>query len=357
MDHPSVHMMIARRAAGPRGAITPTAASFARASTIHAMNKLLAILASVLLASFASPASAQAFPTRPIHMVVPYPAGGGGDIHARLLADKLTGILGQPVIVENRAGASGNIGSAYVAKSAPDGYTILLAVSNMVIAPAVNPKQPFDVIKDFAPVAITLTAQNFIQVNPSLPVRNLREFIAYAKANPGKLSFGSSGIGTPLLAMEMLKSMAGLDIVHVPYKGDAPAIADLIGGQIQVYAGNIAAVESYHRNGKLRGLAVTSRHRAESLPDVPTVEESGVPGYELETWFGFVAPAGTPRPIVDTLNAAINKAIAMPDMQKRMKDSGFKPFTATPDEFGAKMRSDLAKFADLVKKAGIKSDE
>ncbi|MGE0799762.1 MAG: Bug family tripartite tricarboxylate transporter substrate binding protein [Lautropia sp.] len=316
------------------------------------MKKLLSL---VLLAFAAvSAAQAQDFPTKPVHIVVPYPPGGGADIHARVVADKLAGVLGQSVIVENRAGASGNIGAQFVARAAPDGHTLLLAVSNLVINPAVQPNQPVDALKDFTPVAITLTAQNLLLVNPSLPVKTLREFIDYAKANPGKLSYGSTGIGTPLLAMELLKAMAKLDIVQVNYKGDAPALTDLIGGQIQAYAGNIAAVEQQHRSGKLRGLAVTSRQRAESLPDVPTIDEAGVPGYELETWFGFVAPAGTPRPVVDKLNAAINRVIAMPDVRKRMQDSGFRPFTAGADEFGAKMRGDLAKFTELVKSAGIK---
>lgn len=317
------------------------------------MKSLLVSVTFALSSLSAAAALAQDYPSKPINLVVPYPAGGGADIHARLVGQKLTSLLGQSVIIENRSGASGNIGAAYVAKAEPDGYTLLLATSNLVINPAVSPNQPFDVLKDFTPISTTLTAQNLILVNPAVPVQSFQELIDYAKANPGKLNYGSSGVGTPLLAMEMVKSLANLDIVQVPYKGDNPALADLLGGQIQIYAGNIAAVESHHRSGKLRGLAVTSKQRAESLPDVPTIDEAGIPGYELETWFGLVAPANTPQAVVDKLNDAIVKVIAMPDVQKSMRDSGLRPATSTPEEFAQKIRTDLAKFTDVVKKAGI----
>jgi len=187
-----------------------------------------------------------------------------------------------------------------------------------------------------------------------MPANNMRELIAYAKANPGKVNFGSSGIGSPWLAVEILKSLAGVEMVHVPYKGDGPAIIDLIGGQIDIYATNISAVDAHHRAGKVRGLAVTSRKRSTSLPDIPTMEEAGVPGYDLEGWFGFLAPAGTPRPIIDKLHAALLKIVAMPDVQKSMLDIGLTPATLTPEEFRQRIQSDVAKFTRVVKSSGIK---
>jgi tripartite-type tricarboxylate transporter receptor subunit TctC len=312
------------------------------------------LLASALCAPLF--ARAQAFPARPLRIVVPYPPGGAGDMHSRLVAQKLSTLLGQQVIVDNRAGASGNIGSEFVAKSPPDGHTILFATTNLAINHAANAaKVPFNVLSDLAPVAITLTAQNLITVRPTLPVKSIAELVAHAKANPGKLSFGSSGIGSPWLSMELLKSMAGIDMVHVPYKGDGPAITDLMGGQIDLYTTNISALDAHHRAGKVRGIAVTSRKRAASLPDIPTVDET-VPGYELESWFGFMVPAGTPRPVIDRLHGAFAQALAMPDVQKAMTDVGLVPTTSTPDEFAARIRTDIDKFSRIVKASGIKVD-
>ncbi|MFZ4744812.1 MAG: Bug family tripartite tricarboxylate transporter substrate binding protein, partial [Limnohabitans sp.] len=207
---------------------------------------------------------------------------------------------------------------------------------------------------DLEPITITLTSQNLLAVRTTMPANNMRELIAYAKANPGKVNFGSSGIGSPWLAVEILKSLAGVEMVHVPYKGDGPAIIDLIGGQIDIYATNISAVDAHHRAGKVRGLAVTSRKRSTSLPDIPTMEEAGVPGYDLEGWFGFLAPAGTPRPIIDKLHAALLKIVAMPDVQKSMLDIGLTPATLTPEEFRQRIQSDVAKFTRVVKSSGIK---
>lgn len=302
-------------------------------------------------------AAAQAFPSRTVRIVVPYPPGGAGDMHTRLVAQKLAGILGQQVIVDNRAGASGNIGSDHVAKSPPDGHTILFATTNLAINHAANAaKVPFNVLTDLQPVSMSLTSQNLIAVRPTLPVQTVAELVTFAKAQPGKLSFGSSGIGSPWLGMELLKTMAGIDMVHVPYKGDAPAITDLMGGQIDLYATNVSALDAHHRSGKVRGIAVTSRKRSASLPDIPTVDESGVPGYELESWFGFMVPAGTPRPIVDRLNAAIVQVIGMPDVRKSMLDVGLTPATSTPEEYAARIRADVDKFSRIVKASGIKVD-
>lgn len=302
-------------------------------------------------------AAAQDFPSRPVRIVVPYPPGGAGDMHSRLVAQKLSATLGQQVIVENRAGASGNIGSDHVAKSPADGHTILFATTNLAINHAANAaKVPFNVLTDLLPVSMSLTSQNLIAVRPTLPVRNIAELVAYAKANPGKLSFGSSGVGSPWLGMELLKTMAGINMVHVPYKGDAPAITDLMGGQIDLYATNVSALDAHHRSGKLRGIAVTSRKRASSLPDIATVDESGVPGYELESWFGFMVPAGTPRPIVDRLNAALVQIIGMPDVQKAMLDVGLTPATSTPEAYAARIRADVDKFTRIITASGIKID-
>jgi tripartite-type tricarboxylate transporter receptor subunit TctC len=307
-----------------------------------------------LVSMLTIPAAAQDYPFKSIRMVVPYPPGGAGDMHVRLISQKLGVLLGQTVVVENRAGASGNIGAEYVVKSAPDGYTLVFGTTNMAINQAVSGKMPFNVLTDLEPITITLNSQNLLAVRTTMPANNIKELIAYAKANPGKINFGSSGIGSPWLAVEILKSLAGVEMVHVPYKGDGPAIVDLIGGQIDIYATNISAVDAHHRAGKIRGLAVTSRKRSASLPDIPTMEEAGVPGYELEGWFGFLAPAGTPRPIIEKLHAAMVKIVAMPDVQKSMLDIGLSPATLTPEEFRQRIQSDIAKFTRVVKSSGIK---
>ena len=307
-----------------------------------------------LVSMLTIPAAAQDYPFKSIRMVVPYPPGGAGDMHVRLISQKLGVLLGQTIVVENRAGASGNIGAEYVVKSAPDGYTLVFGTTNMAINQAVSGKMPFNVLTDLEPITITLNSQNLLAVRTTMPANNIKELIAYAKANPGKINFGSSGIGSPWLAVEILKSLAGVEMVHVPYKGDGPAIVDLIGGQIDIYATNISAVDAHHRAGKIRGLAVTSRKRSASLPDIPTMEEAGVPGYELEGWFGFLAPAGTPRPIIEKLHAAMVKIVAMPDVQKSMLDIGLSPATLTPEEFRQRIQSDIAKFTRVVKSSGIK---
>ena len=318
------------------------------------MKNLVAILCSAAFTLFSPFAGAQAWPTKPLRMIIPYPPGGATDILGRLISQKLSPILGQTVVVENRPGASGNIGFDYVAKSAPDGYTLLTGTANMTIAPAFSSKLPFNVLTDFAPISQIVSSQNFLVVRPTLPANNVRELVAYAKANPGKLTYGSSGIGTPLLCIEILKSLAGIDIVHVPYKGDTPAVIDLMSGQIDMYCSTIVGLVGFHKSGKLRGLGVTSNKRAASLPDMPTIEEAGVPGYELSSWYGILAAAGTPRPIVDQLNAAIVKIVAMPDVQKIMMDGGSDPQSSTPDEFMERIRADVAKFGAVVKNAGIK---
>jgi tripartite-type tricarboxylate transporter receptor subunit TctC len=318
------------------------------------MKKLLAVLCSAACAAFPLFAGAQAWPAKPVRMIIPYPAGGATDILGRLISQKLSPMIGQPVVVENRSGASGNVGFDYVAKSAPDGYTLLTGTANLTIAPAFSSNLPFNVLTAFAPISQIVSSQNFLVVRPTLPVNNVKELIAYAKANPGKLTYGSSGVGTPLLCIEILKSLAGITAVHIPYKGDTPALTDLMGGQIDMYCSTIVGEIGFVRAGKLRGLGVTSKKRADSIPEFPTIEEAGVPGYELSSWYGILAAAGTPRPIVDQLNAAIVKIVAMPDVQKVMIDGGSDPQSSTPDEFMARIRADVAKFGAVVKAAGIK---
>ena len=308
------------------------------------------------LVSAATPVLAQQYPNKPVRIVVPYPPGGGGDIHARVIAQKLSPLLGQSVLVENKAGASGNIGSDYVAKAAPDGYTLLLATSNNAIAPAFSTKLTYDILADFAAISTTQASQQLLVVRPSLPVRNLKELVAHAKANPGKLSFGTAGVGMPLLSVELLKSMAGIDMLAVPYKGDSPAITDLMGERIDVYAGNLGAMTSFYKSGKVRGLAVTSKKRAASLPDVPTIDEAGIPGYDLQSWMGISAPAGTPRPIVEQLNAALVKVVAMPDVQKQLADQGAVATSSTPEEFTQLIKDYVERFTRIVKSAGLKAE-
>ena len=320
------------------------------------MKTVLAILCAAACAVFSPTALAQSWPTKPVRMIIPYPAGGATDILGRLVSQKLSPMIGQPVVVENRAGASGNVGFDYVAKSAPDGYTLLTGTANITIAPAFSSTLPFNVLTDFAPISQIVSSQNFLVIRPTLAANNVKELIAYAKANPGKLTYGSSGIGTPLLCIEILKNLAGIQILQVPYKGDAPALTDLMGGQIDMYCSSITGQVGFVRSGKLKGLGVTSRRRAASMPDVPTIEEAGVPGYELSSWYGILAPGGTPRPIVDQLNAAIVKIVAMPDVQKVMIEGGSDPQSSTPDELMARIRADVAKFSALVKASGIKGE-
>jgi tripartite-type tricarboxylate transporter receptor subunit TctC len=310
----------------------------------------------VLLLSLPGAAFAQAWPSKPLKMLIPYPPGGATDILGRLISDKLAPMIGQPVLVENRAGASGNIAFDAVAKAAPDGYTLLMATANITINRAFSDKLPYNVLTDFQPISQVVSSQNYLVARANLPANSVKELIAYGKANPGKLTYGSSGIGTPLLCMELLKSLGGITAVHVPYKGDAPAITDLLGGQIDLYCSTITGLVAHTRSGKLKGLGVTSNRRADSLPDMPTIAEAGVPGYELSSWYGILAPAKTPRPIVDQLNAAVVKIVAMPDVQKKMIEGGSDPQSSSPDDFMARIRSDTDKFTKLVKDAGIKAD-
>ena len=316
----------------------------------------LRALLAVLLLGLAGPALAQDYPTRPVRWVSPWPPGGANDIFSRAIAQKLTDAFGQPVVVDNRPGAAGAIGTEHVAKSAGDGYVLTLGSSpTHAIAPSLNPSLPYDPLRDFTAVTLVAVVPNVLVINPSLPVKSVRELIALAKARPGSLNFGSAGNGTSQhLSAELFKVMAGVDMVHVPYKGTAPALADLLAGQVQLAFDNIPALLPHIQSGKLRALAVTPAARSQALPDLPTVAEAGLPGYDASVWFGVFAPSGTPRPIVNRLHAEIAKALAAPDLKARMASMGAEVSGLGPDEFREFWRKELPKWADVVKAANIK---
>jgi tripartite-type tricarboxylate transporter receptor subunit TctC len=322
------------------------------------MKAALARILAVLLAAFATAAYAQPYPSKPIHFIVPYPAGGPLDTVARLLGQKVSESVHQPVVVENKPGAGGNIGADYVAKAAPDGYTILMgAVATHAINPTLYRNIPYDPVKDFAPVTEVAWTPNVLVVNPSLPVSNVKEFIAYAKAHPGELNFGSGSTGSAgHLAGELFKTMAGVQMVHVPYKGAGPAMQDLIGGQIQLMFDNLASSLGQVRAGKVRALAVTTAKRSTLAPELPTIAESGLPGFDISTWFGIFAPGGTPQPVVQRLHDAFVAALHAPDVQATMKKMGAEPVGNTPEEFAAYIRSEARKYAKVIEASGAKVD-
>ena len=305
------------------------------------------------------PVGAQSpYPTKPIRFVVPYPAGGPLDTVARLLGQRVSESVGQPVVVDNKPGAGGNIGADAVAKSMPDGYTILMgAVATHAINPTLYASIPYDAARDFIPVTQIASTPNVLVVNPSVPAANVREFIAYAKANPGKLNFGSGSTGSAgHLAGELFKTQAGLEMTHVPYKGAAPAMNDLIGGQIQLMFDNLASALGQVRAGRVRALAVTTPRRSALAPDLPTIAESGLPGFDINTWFGIFVPANTPREVVDRLHAEFARALAMPDVKERMLTLGAEPVGNTPAEFAAYIRAEGDKYARVIKASGAKAD-
>jgi tripartite-type tricarboxylate transporter receptor subunit TctC len=298
----------------------------------------------------------QAYPGKPIRMVVPFAAGAGSnDIMARLIAQKLSESFGQQVVVDNRPGASGIIGTDIVAKALPDGYTVLMMSLTFSVNPSLFSKLPYNTEKDFQPVTMVASAPLMLVVHPSLPVKSVQEFIAHAKANPGKLNFGSGGPGTtPHLAGEMLKTMSGIQVTHVPYKGGAPALADLIGGQIQFMLENIPGTLPFAKAGKLRALAITDLKRSPSLPDLPTLDESGVKGYQIVGWNGLFVPAGTPQAIVNKLHTEVVAALALPEVKQRLATMGADGVGDTPQHFAAFIKSEIPKWAKVVRDAGLK---
>ena len=315
------------------------------------------ILATVLLCA-AALARAQPYPAKPIHLIVPFPPGGGNDTVARAIAQQIGPDLGQPVVIDNKPGAGGAVGAELAAKAPPDGYTLFLAgVGSHVVNPNVHAKLAYDPVKDFAPVTLIASAPSVLVVNPSVPARTVAQLTAYARAHPGKLNYASNGAGSAAqLAAAMYESMAGVKMVHVPYKGIAPAMTDLLSGEVQLMFGTVVALVPQIQAGKLRPLAVTSRSRSALLPDVPTMAESGLPEYEAGSWYGIMAPAGTPPEIIDRLHGTIVKALAQPDVAKRLAAEGAVVIGSTPAQFAAHLRRELARVGKVVRAAGIRAE-
>ncbi len=302
-------------------------------------------------------AQGQNFPSRPIRFVVPNPPGGGNDLLAREIGQELTKRLGQPVLVDNRPGAGGNIGAEIVAKAPLDGYTILMAANTFVMNPSMVKQLPFDVQRDFAPVTLAAAIPLALVVHPELPAKNVRELIAYAKANPGKLNYATPGSGTPQhLAVELFKTMTNIDMVHVPFKGAGQMVPEVLAGRVQVLFGAINSLLPHMKTGRLRALAVGSAKRAAVAPEVPTMSEAGVPGYQVDVWFGILAPGGTPSEIVNKLNSEIVAALRTPEVRERLAAQGLETIGSTPEEFAAVIRNDLPRWAKVVKDAGIKAE-
>jgi tripartite-type tricarboxylate transporter receptor subunit TctC len=314
---------------------------------------MLSIVA--LLASTTAIAQPAAYPTKPIRIVVAYTPAGATDILARTIGQKLTEAWGQAVIIDNRPGANGNIGTEYAAKATPDGYTLLMVTAGTHgINPGLYRKLGFDAVKDFAPVSLVAMVPNVFVVNNAVPTKDLKEFIAYAKANQGKLNYGSPGNGsTAHLSMELFKSMTGIQMVHVPYKGSAGVLADLIGGQIVVTMDNMPPYVPQVKAGKIRALAVSPARRSPALPDVPTVAEAGVPGYDSGAWFGLVAPANTPKDLVDKLSREIARILKLPDVSARLADLGAEAVGSTPEQFFAHIKAEIAKWAKVIRDANV----
>jgi tripartite-type tricarboxylate transporter receptor subunit TctC len=301
---------------------------------------------------------AQTYPNKPIHLIVAFPPGGTTDVVARLVGQKLSEGLGQPVVVDNRPGASGIIGTEMAAKAAADGYTLLMGyITTNAINPSLYGKLPYDPVKDFAPVSWIASAPLLVMVHPSIPVNSVKELIALAKSKPGQLSYASGGNGSPPhLAGELFKTMAGVDMMHVPYKGSAPAMVDVLGGHVPVYFDGIVTTLPQVKAGKLRALGVTSAKRSPSAPEIPTVAESGLPGFEVISWWGMVVQAGAPKEIVSKLNSEIVKIVQMPDVKERLASQGAIPMGSTPEQFAAHIKAETAKWGKVIRECGVKVD-
>jgi tripartite-type tricarboxylate transporter receptor subunit TctC len=333
-------------------------------SALHTIRHLLRFvrplfcLLVVLLSLAPVPADAQSYPAKPIRIVVPFPAGGPLDVTARAIGQKLSEAWGQPVVIDNRPGAGGNIGADLVAKSAPDGYTILEgALSTHAVNVSLYGKMPYDPLKDFAPITLVATTPNVLVVNPGLPVHSVTELVAYAKAHPGALSFGSGSNGSAgHLAGELFKMEAGVDMVHVPYKGAAPALQGLLAGDTQLMFDNLASSTPQLKAGRLTALAVTTARRTALMPELPTLAESGLPGFDITTWWGFLAPAGTPKEIVAKWNAEVVRILSTAEMKAFFAQQGAEPAPTTPDQFAELIRSEIPKYAKIVKASGAKVD-
>ena len=300
---------------------------------------------------------AQSYPVKPIRLIVPFAPGGPNDVIGRVVALKVSELIGQPVIVDNRAGAGGAVGTALVGTAPPDGYTILISgTSSLAINPSLYKKLPYDPLKDFAPVSLVGTAPSLLTMHPSVPVKSMKDLIALAKARPGQLNYASGGIGSaPHLAGELLNSMAGIKMVHVPFKGGGPSLTGVMSGQADLFMGGMSAAMPPVKSGRLRGIAVTGPKRSEFMPNLPTVAET-LPGYDVMNWYAIFAPAATPKEIIARLNSEIVKAMATPELRKRFADLATDAATSTPEELGAYHRSEIKKWAQVVKTAGIKAE-
>ncbi|MCW5622273.1 MAG: tripartite tricarboxylate transporter substrate binding protein [Burkholderiales bacterium] len=328
-----------------------------RRATLTRQTCALALLAvTALVLACAMPAAhAATFPSKPLRIIVPFPPGAFNDQLARLLAQKLGERWKQPVVVDNRPGGSTVLGTDLAARAAPDGHTLLIVSFAFAVNPSLMTQLPYDTRRQFTPVVLAAATPNMLVVNPTLPVRSVRELIDYARRHPGKLDYATAGNGTSNhLCMELFKSMARVDLVHVPYRGSAPAVTDLLGGQVKVMFDNVPNVLPHVKAGKLRALAVSSATRSEFAPDLPSVAEGGVPGYDVEVWFGVVAPAGTPKSTVTVLNTEINRVLALPEVKERFAQQGVRVVGGTPEQFGVYLNDQMARWAQVVKETGVR---
>jgi tripartite-type tricarboxylate transporter receptor subunit TctC len=324
-------------------------------TTIGSVLYGLMILALPMLASHV--ALGQTYPTRPIRLVVPSSPGAGvTDIMARLIGQHLSANIGQQIVIDNRPGASGILGSEVVSRAAPDGYTLLIANVSLVVNPYLYPKMPYDPLKDFVPITMVNSAPLLLVVHPSIAAKSVAELIAYAKAHPGQLNYGSGGLGsTPYLAAELFKSFSGIDVVHVPYKGGSPALSDLVGGQLSFMIENVPGTLPYAKAGRLRALAITSPQRSQLAPELPTMTEAGVPGYEMSGWNGIFAVKGTPPEIVSRLHAGLTKILHSAEVRQELAALGAEPVGDTPEEFAAFLRAETARWGKIIQEKGIRS--
>jgi tripartite-type tricarboxylate transporter receptor subunit TctC len=320
------------------------------------IGRILAACSAALVLSL--PAHAQSWPQKPVHIIVPFAAGGPADLYARVVGEKLQAVLGQSFVVENRPGGGALPGTDAVAKSAPDGYTLLMMSNTHTVNESLFQDKPYQLLRDLAPVAPVNYSDLVMVVHPSVPANTLAEFVALAKSKPGTLNYASSGPGTPYhMAGELFKAMAGVDIVHVPYKGSSGARTDILGGQVQMMFDAITTMAPNVRAGKLKALGTSGRQRSGVLPDVPTISEAGVPGYDAVIWLGIMAPSGTPKAIVERLNAEITRAVNSPEMKQAWQQQGAVPMSMSPEEFGRFLREDIEKWARVVKLSGAKPDQ
>jgi tripartite-type tricarboxylate transporter receptor subunit TctC len=318
--------------------------------------KLLKPLAAFAFAAAAVAAHA-AYPDKPITMIVPFPPGGPTDLVARVIGKAMSDSMGQPIVIENRGGANGNIGASLAAKAAPDGYTMIYNTSAVALSPSLYKNLTYDVTRDLSPVALAAVVPLALVVHPSVPAHNVKEFIAHVKANPGKLSYGSAGAGnvTHLGAFQFLQAN-NLEAVHIPYKGSAPADMDLVGGQIQFMTDTVNSVAAFVKDKRMKMLAVTTPKRISLFPEVPTLAESGMPGFEVGAWQGLMVPAGTPKPVIDKLNAELRKALANPEVRAKLAQQGAEPLGSSPEEYGEYIRKEIGRWATVVKQSGVKAE-